>query len=292
MPTLTRSIDKPSGATSDSTTPRQPARLRSAIRRASLPSFLVLACLLSWWPAALYAAGWSAAPPIAGFGPFLAAVIVLGMTEGRTGIGQLLRSMVRWRVPIRGYAAAVGLPVLVSGTAILGTLALGAARPDRADLATWTNIPVVILLVLLVPGLGGAWEEPGFRGFALGRLEQRFGRLAGPLVLGVFWVLWHGPLFLTGDILWTDVLVITAASVVIAAVFHTARESVLLAMLLHATNNAVGGEFASQLFQGADKTSLGLLTAAGWWLIAGGILIRGAQLRRHRQDASAIGSQP
>lgn len=288
MPPLTRSIDIPSGATPEPTTPRPPARLRSAITRAPLASFLVLACLLSWWPAALYAAGWSA-PPIAGFGPFLAAVIVLGVNEGRAGIGQLLRSMVRWRVPIRGYAAAIGLPVLVSGTAILATLALGATRPDRADLATWTNIPVVILLFLLVPGLGGAWEEPGFRGFALGRLERRFGRLAGPLVLGVFWVLWHGPLFLTGDILWTDVMVIIAASVVIAAVFHSARDSVLIAMLLHATNNAVGGEFASQLFHGADKTSLGLLTAAGWWLIAGGILIRGAQQRRHHQDGSAIG---
>jgi hypothetical protein len=74
-------------------------------------------------------------------------------------------------------------------------------------------------------------------------------------------------------------MVITAASVVIAAVLHTARDSVLIAMLLHATNDAVGGEFASRLFHGADKTSLGLLTAAGWWLIAGGILIRGARLR-------------
>jgi hypothetical protein len=57
-------------------------------------------------------------------------------------------------------------------------------------------------------------------------------------------VLWHGPLFLAGQILWTDVLTIVAASVVIAAVFHSGRDSVLTAMLLHATNNAVGGSFA------------------------------------------------
>ena len=148
-----------------------------------------------------------------------------------------------------------------------------AGCPAGGDLATWTAIPVTALFVLLVPGIGGAWEEPGFRGFALPRLEKRFGAMAGPLVLGVLWVIWHGPLFLVGQILWTDVLVIIAASVVIASVFHTARGSVLVAMIMHATNNAVGGSYASQLFQGADQIRLGILTATAWWLSATVVLV-------------------
>jgi len=253
--------------------------LRGAVGRSPLTSFFVLAAVLSWWPGLLYLAGWSPTP-MAGFGPFLAAVVVLAATGGRTAVTGLLRAMVRWRVPVRCYVAAIGLPLLVSGTAIVADLALGAASPQASDWALWTGIPVTMLMVLLVPGLGGAWEEPGFRGFALGRLERRFGAAAGPLVLGVLWVVWHGPLFLAGQILWTDVLTIVAASVVIAAVFHSARDSVLIAMLLHATNNAVGGGFASQLFDGADGTRLGLLTAAGWWLLAAGVLVRGARSRR------------
>lgn len=253
--------------------------LRSAVARSPLSSFFVLAAILSWWPGLLYLAGWSPTP-IAGFGPFLAAVVVLAATGGRTAVTGLLRSMVRWRVPVRSYVAAIGLPLLVSGASIVADLALGAAGPRAADWALWTDIPTTMLVILLVPGLGGAWEEPGFRGFALGRLEQRFGAAAGPLVLGVLWVVWHGPLFLAGQILWTDVLTIVAASVVIAAVFHSARDSVLIAMLLHATNNAVGGGFASQLFDGADSTRLGLLTAAGWWLLAAGALVRRARSRR------------
>jgi membrane protease YdiL (CAAX protease family) len=168
----------------------------------------------------------------------------------------------------------LGLPLLASGSAILANLALGAERPGGAEIAVLANVPVVLLIVLLVPGLGGAWEEPGFRGFALGRFEQRFGLLAGPLALGLFHVAWHAPLFVVGQILWTDVLVIVAASVVISAVFHSARDSVLVAMLLHAMNNAIGGEFASQLFHGGDEVSLGLLTAAAWWVLAGGVMIR------------------
>jgi membrane protease YdiL (CAAX protease family) len=241
------------------------------VRRHPQTSFWVLACALSWWPGLLYLAGASPVP-MAGFGPFLAAVVVLALTRGRPGLGRLFRSMVRWRVPILCYVAALGLPVLISGAAVLATLASGAPAPPASAVATWTDIPVSVLLILLIPGLGGAWEEPGFRGYALGGLERRYGFLLGPLVLGVLWVGWHLPLFLAGQILWPDVLVIIAASVVIAAVFHSARDSVLIAMILHATNNAVGGGYASQLFEGRYAVVLGVFTAIGWWLAAGAIM--------------------
>ena len=260
-------------------------RVSEVVRRRPLISFIVLSCLLSWWPAVLYAM--DASPlPIASFGPFLAAVIVLGATGGRAGVRALLRSMVEWRVSRRAYLLAIGLPLMFSGGAILANLAWGAAAPSASDLATWTDIPVTALFVLLIPGMGGAWEEPGFRGFALPRLEERFGAMAGPLVLGVLWVIWHVPLFLVGQILWTDVLVIVAASVVIASVFHTARESVLVAMIMHATNNAVGGSYASQLFEGADQTRLGILTATVWSLGAAFVLI-GMKHASHR-DVSDV----
>ncbi|HSF99104.1 MAG TPA: type II CAAX endopeptidase family protein [Ornithinibacter sp.] len=251
---------------------RPGGRALDLVGRRPLTSFFLLSCLLSWWPALLYSMGASLVP-VASFGPFLAALIVLGATRGRAGVRALFRSMIAWRVPRRAYLLAIGLPLMFSGAAILANLAWG-AEPSASDLATWTSIPVTALFVLLVPGIGGAWEEPGFRGFALQRLEERFGVMAGPLVLGVLWVVWHGPLFLVGQILWTDVLVIVAASVVIASVFHTARESVLVAMIMHATNNAVGGSYASQLFDGIDQTRLGTLTALAWWLGAAVVLVR------------------
>jgi uncharacterized protein len=260
-------------------------RVVELVRGRPLLSFVVLACVLSWWPAALYAV--DASPlPIASFGPFLAALIVLALNGGRAAVWTLLRSMVAWRVPRRAYLLAIGLPLAFSGCAVMANLAWG-AEPAAGGLATWTAIPATALFVLLVPGVGGAWEEPGFRGFALPRLEQRFGAMTGPLILGVLWVLWHAPLFLVGQILWTDVLVIVAASVVIAAVFHTARESVLVVMIMHATNNAVGGSYASQLFDGADQTRLGILTAIAWWVGATAVLVTiKHSSQKHRQRTS------
>jgi membrane protease YdiL (CAAX protease family) len=258
---------------------RGPARL---VRRRPLLTFFVLSCALAWWPAPFYVHGWLPAAQ-AGFGPFLAAVIVLAVTRGRTGVRRLMADMVRWRAPKRAYAAAIGAPLLMSGAAIGLKLALGAARPPSADLALWTGIPVTMLLVLLIPGLGGAWEEPGFRGYALAPLERRFGPLAGPLLLGVLWAGWHLPSFLAGDVLWPDVLVIVAASVVLAAIFHLGRDSVLIAMLFHATNNAVGGSYASLLFHGTDKLRLNLLTAGAWIALAVAVeTIRRARARASR----------
>ena len=255
--------------------------MREHAARRPLILFLVLAALLSWWVWPLYLLGASPVP-IAGFGPFLAAVVVLWLRDGRAGVGGLLRSMVRWRVPVRAYLLALGLPLVISGAAVAANAAFGAERTDTFGLAT--SIPFTALAVLLVPGLGGAWEEPGFRGFALGRLEVRFGRITAPLVLGGIWVAWHLPLFLAGQILATDVLSIVGASVVIAAVFHLGRESVLIAMLLHAMNNAVGGSFASQLFEGSDLARLGWLTAGGWWIAA--IIVLGAQAQRRREGVA------
>ncbi|WP_175442293.1 CPBP family intramembrane glutamic endopeptidase [Humibacillus sp. DSM 29435] len=259
--------------------------MRKLARRHPLTLFFVLAAALSWWPWPFYAAGLSSVP-IAGFGPFLAAATVLGLTRGRAGIGSLLGSMVRWRVPLRAYLLALGTPLLLSGAAVALNLWLGASRPSAALLGAWVEIPMTMMVILLVPGLGGAWEEPGFRGFALGRLERRWGRMTAPLVLGVLWVIWHLPLFVAGQILPTDVLTVIAASIVIAAVFHVGGESVLIAMLLHATNNAVGGGFASQLFAGADLERLGWLTAAAWCAAAGVVLAvqAGNTLRRRREE--------
>jgi uncharacterized protein len=290
--TPTQTAPKPSSAI---TTPYGP--VRRLVRRTPLISFLVLSSVLSWWPGALQAAGVGLpGPPIAGVGPFLAVLIVLGLTQGSAGIGRLLRSMVQWRIPARAYMAGLCLPLLVSGSAIAVTIALGAARPSGSDLALVWQVPVMALLVLLIPPIGGAWEEPGWRGFALGRLEARFGAIAGPLVLGGLHVFWHLPLFITGDIVWTDVLVIVAASVVMAKVFHAGRNSVLIAMLMHAMNNAVGGSYASQLFHGHDLNTLGLATAAGWWLIAGGILIRArrnrARIEGPESAAATAGARP
>jgi membrane protease YdiL (CAAX protease family) len=43
--------------------------------------------------------------------------------------------------------------------------------------------------------LSNTWEEVGWRGFALPRLQKNYNALLSSLVVGVLWGLWHLPLF-------------------------------------------------------------------------------------------------
>jgi membrane protease YdiL (CAAX protease family) len=106
----------------------------------------------------------------------------------------------------------------------------------------------------------GLAEEPGWRDFALVRHQRQHGPLLGTLILSVLWAGWHAPLFLTEwgagiggatprTILLFLVLCVTL-SVVITWVFNRTRESLPLAIVIHASNNT----FVSLLLLAAFTT--------------------------------------
>ena len=80
-------------------------------------------------------------------------------------------------------------------------------------------------------------------------------------------------MILAGQISWWDLLLVVASNVVIAWIFLAGGRSVLLVMVLHATNNAFSGGFVSQLFTGPDASRQSAVTAAVWAVAAGALLI-------------------
>jgi membrane protease YdiL (CAAX protease family) len=242
----------------------------SLVRRYPLTAFFVLACALSWWPWILYSVGLSPTP-IVGVGPFLAALLVLAVTEGKSGVVGLLRRMVRWRVGIQWYAVALLLPIVVIlAAAALNVFLLGAQRTSSvADLGGWSSFLLLFLLSLLIPGFAGTWEEPGFRGYALPRLQFRYSALIASLILGVLWAFWHLPFVVTGEQIWIDaILFIIEWSIVYTWLFNNAKGSVLIVMLFHAMNNTFSSAFESQMFSGADSVNQAWLRLALWGVVA------------------------
>ena len=242
----------------------------SLVRRYPLTAFFVLACALSWWPWILYSVGLSPTP-IVGVGPFLAALLVLAVTEGKSGVVGLLRRMVRWRVGIQWYAVALLLPIVVTlAAAALNVFLLGAQRTSSvADLGGWSSFLLLFLLSLLIPGFAGTWEEPGFRGYALPRLQFRYSALMASLILGVLWAFWHLPFVVTGEHIWIDAtLFIIEWSIVYTWLFNNAKGSVLIVMLFHAMNNTFSSAFESQMFSGADSVNQAWLRLALWGVVA------------------------
>lgn len=161
-----------------------------------------------------------------------------------------LRDIVRWRVPVRWWVVALGLPVAL-------TLAASAAYALVGPGVDWGLLPG--RLVAYLPALaaacliGGGQEEFGWRGFALPHLEERWGPVRGTLVLGVVWGLWHLPgIAATADLrhgldaaALAPVLGLTLASVVGYAFLLTwvmnRTRSVLVVALLHGGFNTANG---------------------------------------------------
>ena len=244
----------------------------SVVRRYPLIVFFVLAYVFSWWVWPLYAFGLSPSPIIA-FGPFLAAILVLALTTGKGGVVTLLRRMVRWRVRPVWYAVALLLPVAISGgAALLNVVVLGASAPSPAELGAWSGLVPTFFLQLLVPGIGGAWEEPGWRGYALPKLQGGHSALLASLILGVVWAFWHLPLMVIGQIHLSDPVYIVAWTVVFTWVFNNTNGSVLIAMLMHNMHNVISGYF-SAMFSGADWVRQGWLLVALWCAVAAIVVV-------------------
>lgn len=159
-----------------------------------------------------------------GLGPAVAAFLVLRWTG--QSVRAWARPILRWRVPLRYYAYALGLPVGLQAVAN-GVLVLLDEPVEPALVAErW---PAYVMTFVVALTVGGALEEPGWRGFALPRLQQRFTPLAATALLGLAWGIWHVPLYGPLGFLVPFVL----------AFFYTwlynRTGSVLLCILLHAS---------------------------------------------------------
>lgn len=183
-------------------------------------------------------------------GPTLGAVAITAATEGATGVRAFVRRCVRWRVPLRWYLIPVaGLP----GLAIVVAL-IKSGGVTSFQLPTLAFGAVYLATFVMVCAIGGPLaEEPGWRGFALPRLQRRFGALAGTVVLGILWALCHLPFYVflpgynyappsaLGTAAYFGLFMITVlgGSILLTWLFNASGGSVIPPLLLHTTVNTI-----------------------------------------------------
>jgi membrane protease YdiL (CAAX protease family) len=176
-------------------------------------------------------------------GPALAALLVTHQESGKEGVRQLLRRVVRWRVGVQWYLIAIFI-FLAIWLVAYGLVYRGAPLTNliqNPGLLLSVFLPNV-LIGLFLPSLG---EEPGWRGFALPRLQARYGPLTGTLILGFLHSFWHLVAFFTpllGPFTVSRFLAFVlsgmAGAVIFTWIFNNTRASILLAMLVHGASNA------------------------------------------------------
>lgn len=199
-------------------------------------------------------------------GPTLSALIMTALGEGKPGVSRLLRRYIQWRAGVQWYL----LVLLLYPAAYFATsLWLGAA-PLSSLLQQWPQVftfylPLLVVQVLLGGGLG---EEPGWRGFALPRLQSRFGPVVASLIVGLLWALWHLPLFVVPEAsqgslnLVFFLLTGMALATIMTWVYNNTGGSLLLMMVLHESEDTTAG-LSQKLLPGFANHSLANVVAYG-----------------------------
>lgn len=101
--------------------------------------------------------------------------------------------------------------------------------------------------------IANPWEEAGWRGFALPRLQARFGAMAAALIVGAMWALWHAPLFWwTGNPMAEHPVIpwlaaIMAQSAVFAWLYNGSGGSLAVVTLFHIAFNTAGAAMGGSM---------------------------------------------
>lgn len=168
------------------------------------------------------------------FGPAICGIFFTVAIDGKSGLNQLFRLLIKWKVHIKWYCAAILLfPVIL--LLIFFSLSFVSANFYTSP--------------LLIPGLfvgliGGFFEEIGRTGFATPKLLLKFRFIKTGIILGVIHSFWHlfadylggvdlyKTLYSFHFFLW--VIALTALRFFIIWIY-THTESLLLSVLAHSS---------------------------------------------------------
>lgn len=247
-----------------------------------LSTFFALTFAWSWtcWLLALLAQTTSANAGrtlffLGGFGPAIAAVVVVAGTSGPDGLRKWLVGCLQWRGRWGWMTLAFFAPLAVLTLAAAVHIMLGGVlRPSPAV----GHIGMMIANFFLVFLVGGPLgEELGWRGYALPAMQVRMGWRGASLVLGGIWSVWHLPLFFVagsaqnqGSIAAFFILIL-ATSVFYSWLFQRSAGSVLPALLLHTASNSwpsLVPILPSDSVQRPYLLVVGLVVTAAIWLLA------------------------
>jgi membrane protease YdiL (CAAX protease family) len=166
--------------------------------------------------------------------PCIAGLSLKRVVDGKTGIQQLFSSMSRWKVSIRWYAAALLIiPVLLVPVIYSFTLI---SKNYSPGLMVATGIGAGFV--------GGFFEEIGWTGFALPKLQLKYTPFVAGIILGIIHAFWHlladylgginfyRDLYFLHFLLW--IIALTAFRLLVVWIYNHSK-SLFLAQLMHAS---------------------------------------------------------
>lgn len=282
-------------------------RIRRLVDVHPVATFFALAYAISWlaWLGSVL----GLAEPIrtlgfivGGYGPALAALVVVWV--GSDSVRVWARQIVDWRVAPRWYVAALTIPLVLialtsAGLELVGTSVDPGLLPERVSLVLVSFVSIALV--------GGGNEEPGWRGLALPKLQERYAPVSATLVLGVVWALWHLPLLATGpttfhglaefvDIapsIGVRILNIVGVAFILTWIYNETG-SVLLAILAHTGFNTANSTLVPlplEVINAGDSTTILVVTTVAIWVIVAALFVATRGQFGYETEDSAVATR-
>ena len=227
-------------------------RFKAFIKKKPLTAFIVLAFGITWLladlPLILAQNGLGVWPITLPSNWFILLGTAVGMTgsafyvtyivDGPSGVTSLFNQYTKWRVNPFWYVLVFfqGILLLLSSLIIGATTLTGLIQNWRLLLVEFFPAALSILF------FGQLWEEVGWRGFILPRIQPRYGAFIASLVLAGLQTVWHVPgFFFAGGITAPDEKLVITVPYLVGALLQTFLASLILGILATWMYNATKG---------------------------------------------------
>jgi hypothetical protein len=179
---------------------------------------------------------------VAAWGPLVGAVLTTLLCEGKDSTMNLLKRGTIWKFDWKLYLVVF---LLFPAITIL-SLTIAVAFAGYDPLLQWIEMPFALLVAFVyILLLGGPLQEEfGWRGYALPRLQSRLDVVSSSLIVGLFWGLWHLPLFfISGQAyyysqpIWGLMISTILISILFGWVFNNTKGSIFACLIFHTTFN-------------------------------------------------------
>jgi membrane protease YdiL (CAAX protease family) len=256
--------------------------------------YFILTFLISW---PVWALGNTILPKdlttitliIGAFGPFLAATIIINVTEGRSELNKWFKTTFNFRISFTWYImGAILLPFSLGVIHHVIYLILGGKSGIKFDLDWLTYFAYLIPTALLT----GGNEEPGWRGYITPVLMSRFNILVVHVIIGTGWALWHLPLYFFRNwggndqpFIWLVIYCIPL-SMILTWLYYKSRKSIIPVMLLHAGTNVVFRYFPmeTKIFDSVNDEFTVIKTIVYWFFAVIILIISKGTLGYKKQE--------
>ncbi len=172
------------------------------------------------------------------FGPTFAAVLTLWYSEGKEGLKTFGKRLIKFKVKYYWYLLVFFMPIVVYSIPIMINLIFGNPyNLSYFDVSLWGIDFSVIITNILFAGLA---EEPGWRGFAVPKMNEKYRPIVSGIVIGVIWAVWHLLQYVYGGRPWETfpqfIFTVTIISCIYVWIYQK-TESIPIMIIFHVMHN-------------------------------------------------------